>query len=291
MRNGKPEARSSKFESNSKLKTIRNENSVIRISNLISHSNFEFLIFFLLFACTGNPQSRQDLDAAKQSLDSQQYDQSIRDADAVLHSSDSPAYAEAWYIRGYAIEKRPKPDNTSAQHDLSMAADSYNHGLTCDPRPTLAARLHAQLGNVAYYQQDYSTAVRELTLAFGLVDPSDGKDLVLYHIGIGQQRLGRFEDADRTFARLQQDYPGSPYAIRARDHQGIRGFYVRLGIYSQSGDINKAAGAISAAGSVPLQSSNKGLTIIRTADVPSFAQAEELRSRLAGQYPDAQVMP
>jgi tetratricopeptide (TPR) repeat protein len=265
---------------------------IIRISNLIRHSNFEFLILVLLAACTGNAQSRQALDAANHSLNASQYDQAIRDTDSVLSSSDSAAYAEAWYIRGYAIEKRsPKADNAAAQRDLALAADSYSRGLACNPRPSLAARLHAQLGNVAYYQQDYSAAVRELTAAFGMMDSSQPKDLVLYHIGIGQQRLGRFEDADRTFVRLRQIYPTSSYASRARDHEGVRGFYVQLGEYSQAADINRAAGAISAAGSVPLQTSGKGLTVIRTADVPSFAQAEELRSRLAGEYPDARVMP
>jgi tetratricopeptide (TPR) repeat protein len=285
MRIVKPETRSPKLESNSNEKARNSPNSIIRISN------FKFLILAFLAACTGNAQSRQDLDAAKQSLDSHDYAQAIRDADAVLSSSDSDAYAEAWYIRGYVIEKRPKPDNAATQHDLAMAADSYKHGITCNPRPSLAARLHAQLGNVAYYQEDYSTAVRELTLAFTMLDNSEPKDLVLYHMGIGQQRLGRFEDADRTFLRIQQEYPASPYAPRARDHQGIRGFYVQLGEYSQSADVNKAAGAISAAGSVPLQTTSKGLTIIRTADVPSFAQAEELRERLAAEYPDARVMP
>jgi tetratricopeptide (TPR) repeat protein len=290
MRIGKPETRNPKPESNPNDETRNKAVFVIRISDLIRVSGFGFLVC-LLAACTGNAQSRQSLDGANQSLNASQYDQAIRATDSVLSSSDSAAYAEAWYIRGYAIEKRPKQDNAAAQRDLSLAADSYSRGLASNPRPSLAARLHAQLGNVAYYQQDYSTAVRELTAAFDTLDSSQPKDLVLYHIGIGQQRLGRFEDADQTFTRLQQIYPTSPYAARARDHQGVRGFYVQLGEYSQPADINRAAGAISAAGSVPLQTSRGGLTVIRTADVPSFAQAEELRSRLAGQYPDARVMP
>jgi tetratricopeptide (TPR) repeat protein len=290
MRNGKPETRNQKSESIANDQTRNNARFVMRVSALILVSAFWFLVC-LLAACTGNAQSRQSLDGANQSLNASQYDQAIRDTDSVLSSSDSAAYAEAWYIRGYAIEKRPKQDNAAAQRDLSLAADSYNRGLASNPRPSLAARLHAQLGNVAYYQQDYSTAVRELTAAFDTLENSQPKDLVLYHIGIGQQRLGRFEDADRTFTRLQQIYPTSPYAARARDHQGVRGFYVQLGEYSQPADINRAAGAIGAAGSVPLQASRGGLTVIRTADVPSFAQAEELRSRLAGQYPDARVMP
>ena len=245
----------------------------------------------LVSACTGNTQSRQQLDAGKHALDAGQYDQAIRDADAVLATNDSPALAEAYYLRGYAIEQRQKDDNAAAARDLAMARDSYTHGLNSDPRPVLAARLHAQLGNVCYYQEDYSTAVRELEIAYAQSHDPQPKDLILYHIGIGQQRLGRFEDADRSFLLLQQDYPNSPCCAGARAHQGIRGFYVQVGAYSQAADIDKAAGAVAAAGSVPLKTTDKGLTIVRTADVPSFGQAEQLRSRLAGQYPDARVMP
>ncbi len=245
----------------------------------------------LLASCTGDPQSRQELNSGKQALDSGQTDDAIRAADAVISSNDTPALAEAYYLRGYAIEMRPKADNAAASHDFAMARESYTHGLTYDPRPTIAARLHVQLGNVCYYQEDYSDAIPELTIAYSLLDSSQPKDLVLYHIGICEQRLGRFDDADRTFVLVQQQYPNCAYAAPARAHQGIRGFYVQLGAYSQSRDIDNAARAVASAGSAPLKTSQKGLTIIRTADVPSYGQAEQLRDRLAVMYPDARVMP
>jgi len=277
-----------KFEAgNSKQNRNSTGVKLLGIANL----RFQIGLLFLLAACTGSAESRQELHSGKLALDSQQYNQAIRDADAVISSGDSDALAEAYYLRGYAIEMRPKADNAATAHDLAMARDSYAKGLGHDPRPTLAARLHAQLGNVCYNQQDYSAAVPELTAAFNGTDATLPKDLMLYHIGIGQQRLGRFEDADTSFSRLQRDYPNSPYAGPARAHQGVRGFYVQVGAYSRDSDIDAAARAVAAAGSAPLKMYNKGLTIIRTADVPSFVQAEELRDRLVGEYPDARVMP
>jgi tetratricopeptide (TPR) repeat protein len=257
-----------------------------------SRTGFGFLaLSFLLASCSGDAQSVQKLNSAKQALGAGQSDQTIRDADAVISSNDAPALAEAYYIRGYAIELRPKPDNAAATRDFSIARASYSRGLACDPRPVIAARLHVQLGNVCYYQEDYSAAVPELATAYNLLDPSQPKDLVLYHIGICEQRLGRFDDADRTFQRVQQDYPNSAYAAPARAHEGIHGFYVQIGAYSQPRDIDNAARAAAAAGSAPLKTTEKGLTIIRTADVPSYGQAQQLRERLATQYPDARVMP
>jgi tetratricopeptide (TPR) repeat protein len=252
---------------------------------------FHISVLFLLAACTGNAQSRQDLNSGKQAMDSGETDQAIRDADAVINSGDGPALAEAYYLRGYAIELRPKPDNAASARDLSMARDSYTHGLAQNPRPVIAARLHVQLGNVCYYQEDYSAAVPEFTAAYNLLEASQSKDIVLYRIGICEQRLGRFEDADRSFQRVQQEYPNSAYVSPARAHQGIRGFYVQIGAYSHPPDIDKASRAIVAIGSAPLKTTSKGLTIVRTADVPSYGQAEQLRARLAGQYPDARVMP
>ncbi len=155
MRNGKPETRNQKSvfdpEAQTRRESMTNEQTrndarfVIRVSDLIRISGFGFLIC-LLAACTGNAQSRQSLDAANQSLNASQYDQAIRDTDSVLSSSDSAAYAEAWYIRGYAIEKRPKPDNPAAQRDLSLAADSYNRGLASNPRPRLRPGCMRSLG-------------------------------------------------------------------------------------------------------------------------------------------------
>jgi hypothetical protein len=115
--------------------------------------------------------------------------------------------------------------------------------------------------------------------------------MLLYHMGICEQRLGRFDDADRTFQRVQQEYPGSEFVPYARSRQGIRGFYVQVGAYSQSSDIQKAATAVAAAGSSPLKTNDRGLTAIRTGDVQSYAEAQELKDRLASRYPDARVMP
>ena len=263
----------------------RNPNDQWRIQFVV------LVLALLLASCAADPQSRQELNSGKQALDSGQSDDAIREADAVISSNDTPALAEAYYIRGYAIEIRPKADNAAAAHDFSMARESYSHGLTCNPRPAIAGRLHVQLGNVCYYQEDYSAAVPELTAAYNILDSSQPKDLILYHIGICEQRLGRFDDADRTFQRVQQEYPNCAYAAPAKAHQGIRGFYVQLGAYSQSRDIDNAARAVASAGSAPLKTTEKGLTVIRTADVPSYGQAQQLRERLAAQYPDARVMP
>ena len=53
-----------------------------------------------------------------------------------------------------------------------------------------------------------------------LTDP-DQRVWALYRIGLCEQRLGRFEHADATFAQVQKQYPGTVPAARAREKQGV----------------------------------------------------------------------
>jgi tetratricopeptide (TPR) repeat protein len=232
----------------------------------------------LLSACSSNPQSRQQLDAGESALQNRQYDQALRDA-------------EADYLRGRALENRPKPDPTAALQDLAAARSAYTAALSHQPSRQLEPILHGQLGNVSFYMDDYAAAHREWTLAYGSITDPQLKESLLYGIGVCQQRLGRFADADQTFEKVQAAYPNTDYAQRARAHQGVSGFYVQVGAFRQSDDADRAAAAIRAVGSLPLMTVRNNLTIIRTPDVPTYAQAMELRSRLKVQYPDARVMP
>jgi tetratricopeptide (TPR) repeat protein len=255
------------------------------------HSVIQISLLLILAACADNPQSQQQLEAGNQAIQSQQFDSAIRDADSVIAAGDPADLAEAYYLRGYAIENRPKADTPSALRDLALARESYVSGLSHDPQPSIAVRLHAQLGNVTFYQQDYSTALREFAAASAADDDPQNKPLILYHMGICEQRLGRFGDADQTFQSVQQNYPASEFVPYARSREGIRGFYVQVGAYSQPSDIQKAASAVAAAGSAPMKTNDRGLTAIRTSDVQSYAEAQQLKDRLASRYPDARVMP
>jgi tetratricopeptide (TPR) repeat protein len=238
----------------------------------------------LLCACADDPRPRQQLAAGEQALSAQQYDQAIRDADAVVAMGDSTYLARANYLRGRAIEATA---NTAP--DLQRARQAYALALSQHPSHALEAQLHGHLGNVAFYQDDYATALRQFTLANAQLSPPDEK--VLYLIGVCQQRLNRFADADSTFALVQQQYPRTEPAAWAKSLQGARGFYVQVGAFSSEADAQRAADAVTAAGAIPARAMHNDLTIIRTIDVRSWQSALALRARLIAQYPDAQVKP
>jgi tetratricopeptide (TPR) repeat protein len=243
--------------------------------------------------CASSPANRQQLDAGEQALRDQKYDHAIRSADLVISSNPtSNDLAEAYYLRGSAIEQRnPKPDFAAATADLAAARLDYIAALNQYPPKVLEARLHGQLGNVAYFQDDYATALQQWTVAYGQLENLQWKQWVLYRMGICQQRLGRFVDADRTFSIVQREYPNTEVAARAAAREGVRGFYVQVGAFSQTSDAQKASQAVSDIGSIPVQAPDRGLTVVRTSGVPSFAMAAELRLKLVSAYPDARVMP
>jgi tetratricopeptide (TPR) repeat protein len=248
----------------------------------------------LVTGCASNQQAQDQLEAGNKALAASDYDSAIRDADNVLSTGSSDYAAAADYLRGLAIINRmdvQKPDAVTAQRELEIARGAFIAGLAQPCSPELAARLHAQLGFVEYFQDEYAPALRDLSAALpGLKQPA-WKQYVLYRMGVCQQRLGRFEDADATFLRVQTEYPGTEIAHRAQARHGVRGFYVQIGVFSQQSDIDKAARTIDDVGSVALRTQDKGMTVLRTADVPSFEQAAQLKSRLAYAYPDALVMP
>jgi tetratricopeptide (TPR) repeat protein len=239
-----------------------------------------------------NPQGRSALDAGETALRSGQYEQALHDADAAVAHGDADNLAEAYYLRGKVLEERqPKNDASAFNADLIAARSAYTLGLGYHPSKSLEGLLHGQLGNVCFYLDDYSAALHEWNLAYAQLTKPEWKQWLLYRIGECQQRLGRFLDADRTFESVQQTYPGTEAANRARAHQGVRGFYVQVGAFSQPGAAAAAVSAITAVGAVPMKMMEKGLTVIRTQSFSSYSQAMELKGRLAGKYPDAVILP
>ena len=242
-------------------------------------------------ACADNSQQRQELNAGEDALRAQQYDRALRAADDVSASGIAADAAEAHYLRGRSIEDRPKSDPAAAKVDLAEARRDYSLALGESPSPALQARLRGQLGNVAYFQEDYAVALQQWTIAYAQLDNPQWRQWVLYRIGICQQRLGRFADADHTFAVVQEEYPDTEVAQRARARQGVHGFYVQVGVFSDANDVQKAAYAVSSAGSIAQGVDQRGLKVVRSAGLPSYSQAAALKGRLLGEYPDARVMP
>ena len=250
----------------------------------------------LLGGCSSSePPADPRINRAVADLQAQRFDQALAESDAVLASHPSDASAAAgYYVRGRIFADRPKADANAKIHDLTEARLAFTRALDAKPYPRLEGRIRAALGYVAFLEDDYTTSALQLSSAYDLLDDPIDRSKALYYMALSQQRLGRFTDADQTFARVEQlygDVAGAPVAA-AREHEGASGFFVQLGSFAQSGDADRAAVAAGGTGfGVQKSTDRRGLTVVRAGPVENYAQAKVLQSALAAQYADSIIVP
>ena len=262
-------------------------------------------ICLALAGCSGKHAAKQDLNAAYGELDQKHYDKAFASAEAYLkRNPKGPGSAEALYLQGRVHEARAEEAGASgrkeeARQNLVDAANAYQRAISLqDPRPApqVEGLCRAGLANAAYYLDDYQTAAREWAAALPLVAQADAKAWILYRVGLCQQRLGSFQEADQTFAQVRSQFPdaadGEP-ARRAATRGGHRGFYVQVGTFTSPVNADRAIAALQK-GRVPAARGTDpatGRQIVRAGPVPSYPEAKALKQYLAGQYPDAVVVP
>ena len=137
-------------------------------------------------------------------------------ADAFLQKTPAgPGSAEALYLRGRAMEQKPAHSNAEAHANLQSAREAYIQALQRNPSPQLEAYIHSSLANVAYFQDDYSSTAGEWKIAYDKLSDPGIRSWVLYRIGLCDQRMGQFSDADKVFASVSENYPNTVPAQRA----------------------------------------------------------------------------
>jgi tetratricopeptide (TPR) repeat protein len=242
---------------------------------------------------TVNTDAPSALSRMNTDLASRQYNQVVSGSNAFLAATpDGEGAAEALYLRGRAYEDQPNPTAVQAKANLQNARTAYIAALDHHPAPLLEAYIRASLANVAYFQDDYTTAAQQWLAAFNNLDRPDLKSWALYRAGVSQQRLGQFAKADPIFRQVQQMFPDTVPAQRAREHEGARSFYVQLSAFSTADRARAAAAEAGKKGlSVQVAADPQSHFILRTTAVPTYAAAEQLRQRLSGTYEGAFVFP
>src|SRR5262249_30203788 len=148
---------------------------------------------------------KQTLDAGYRALDAREFDEAMARADQQLQESPSGAgAAEALYLKGRALEQKTAASPQEGRQQMNDARDAYRQALGMQPSPSLESRLHAGIANTSYFTDDYATALAEWTTALpGFADPAV-KSFMLYRVGLCQQRMGQFAQADETFGQVEQ---------------------------------------------------------------------------------------
>jgi tetratricopeptide (TPR) repeat protein len=226
-------------------------------------------------------------------LEQSQHDQAITMANRQLQQSPrGHAAAEAHYLKGRAYEQRTAGSTQEAASNLQAARTAYIQALQQQPTPRLEGLIRAGVANVAYWQDDYATAVQQWQVAYPLLEQPAAKSFTLYRIGLSMQRLGRFDEADRHFTQVQQLYPGTDAALRARAHQGHRSFSVQVATFASPQNAQTAVTSLRSMGMTPAQTTNgNGHHVVSIGPIASYAQAKGLQARVVPHFPDALIVP
>jgi len=243
--------------------------------------------------CTENNPPRKTLNEGYVALEQQQYDDAINRADEFLSQSPAgPGSAEALYLRGRGYEQRTAASPMDAQVNLQNARTSYIQALEQKPSTKLEAYIRTSLANVAYFQDDYATALQQWSAAYGDQLEPDVQAWTLYRIGLCRQRLNQFAEADQVFAAVQERYSNTVPAQRAKEHAGARAFHVQLVTFASPSGADQATAQLKREGVNPIRIIDpKGRYVIRVGPVPTYQQAQSLKARYTGRYPDAMIVP
>src|SRR5438128_766109 len=256
------------------------------------------LLIAVLFVAGGlgcqNAKDQQTLQQGYGALDLKDYQRAILAADDYLakHPTGNGA-AEAAYLRGRAFEQRTKGSDAEAQANLREARASYEKVLTLLPSKQLEAYKGASLGNVCYWQNDFGAAEINWTSAYEKLEPGDLKAWVLYRTGLSQQRLGKWEAADDTFAQVEKEFPQSEPAARAAQHRGARAYYVQVAAFSSPQPAEKLVATLRTQG-YPVgryEKKEKGLQLVMAGPLKRYDEAVVMRNRLGEQFRDAVIVP
>jgi TolA-binding protein len=241
-----------------------------------------------------NTKDTQRLQEGYGALDLKDYQRAIGAADEYLknHPTGNGA-AEAAYLRGRAFEQRTKGSDAEAQANLREAKASYERALSLNPPRQLEAYTRASLGNVNYWTNDFGGAEINWTVAYEKLDPGDLKAWVLYRTGLSQQRLGKWEAADDTFAQVENEFPNSEPAARASQHRGARAFYVQVAAFSSPQPAEKLVATLRTQGyhAGRYEKKEKGLQLVMAGPLKRYDEAVTMRNRLGEQFRDAVIVP
>jgi tetratricopeptide (TPR) repeat protein len=254
------------------------------------------IVALTVAGCAHGPTAKDNLATAYKEFDSPNpnYAQVADAADAYLKEQPTgPAAADALYLRGRALEAKGQADAGSPQKDFSDAYGYYGQALAQNPRPGLAGLIHVGMANVLYFQGRYSAAINEFNLGLPQVERDDTRAWAQYRIAVCYQRLGQWEDADRQFVLVQQQFPNTQQAQQAREHQGARAFYVQVGTYAGTQQADAAAAELKKQG-YPAQrfvDTTRNVQLVRVGPMTTYEAAAATKQKIWGKYRDAIVVP
>jgi tetratricopeptide (TPR) repeat protein len=246
--------------------------------------------------CASGPTPRETLSGGFKELDAAAPNYATMSAAADTYIEKEPkgtALADAFYLRGRALEEKAGHDPSAPQKDAVDAYNAYAEALNHKPGPGLEGLIHTGMGNVLYFQERYSAAANELTAGYDKLERDTDKAWALYRIGLCNQRMAKWDDADKFFAAVQQQYPGSAPAQRAREHQGYKAFWVQIATFASPATAAAAADDLKKQGLTAqlFVDTTRNAQVVRVGPLGTYDAATATKQRVSGKWRDSIIVP
>lgn len=243
----------------------------------------------LLAGCGMPARAVKQVEQAESAVAAGQYERAEQLVEPVIrsHGKDAKA-APAYYVRAQCRIRGGQRD--AAEQDLSRV-------LALSKNAELRASAEAQLGNIAFDQDDYRRAAAHYEKALAHLPQRPPTDRVLLQYGTALQRSGQFDDGRRVFSRMLEHYPSSPHAGVAQTRQAWpeNYFAIQCGAFGQQSSAQSLASALRARG---LQAGVFGeargggrVFLVRVGRFANYADAARLLERTRAVARDAFVVP
>ena len=239
--------------------------------------------------CQLSPEGRHLLLETGASYNRTEYGESVRQADLFLaQHGRSPEAAEALYVRALSrIRQRRVAD---ARADLRAA-------LSRSERDDLTARVHAQLGLLAFDAKRWAVAADHLGKAIGALDAAPPTDEILLRSGLALQRAGHWNQARQQFAQVVRQYGARPSGRRARRQLAWRDphFAIQCGAYTDPTEADRRIAALTARRLTARRAwelrDNRSLWIVYAGPYATYAQAAAVLAGVRSVAADAFIAP
>lgn len=268
-------------------------------SNVVRRGLFVVAMLFapLMLGCASSSSAKDKLVEGYRQLESPRPDYVAMSAAAEAYLAEQPTgpgAAEALYLRGRAVEEKSQQDARSPESDLAQAQAAYTQALTQSPRLGVEGLIRAGLGNVLYFQNRFAPAITELAAGYEKLERDFDKAWALYRVGLCQQRIGQWTQADQTFSLVRQQFPGTEQARRAGERTGARAFWVQVGTYAAAPAADAVVADLKRQGLAAqkfMDATRPGVQIVRVGPLATYSLASEFKQKVWAKYPAAVIVP
>lgn len=235
-----------------------------------------------------SPEGERLFRAGHQDYEASRYAQADQSFTQVIdRNQQSWALSEVYYFRGLTRLCLNRRDD--AKSDFARGASRKGRHIAQVYCAVALANIEHEDGNDARAVHLYEQILRQSSLDDVPVDA------VLYRLGVSQQRLGRWNDADETFARLIHKHPDSTLRDAAQRRFQAAFFTVQVGAFVDRRSADAAAAKLTQA-KWPVRitvAAEKGKTLhkVSVGRYQTYAQAAAAAATLRQQGHSVMIVP